>query len=161
MQFSRIMLIMDIKERIIETLAEIGDCLRNVEAEWCIIGASAMILSGIQITETFDIDILTTDRGADEFQHSLREYMEINPVTKEDELFRSNFARFKLPLMNIEAMGNLQVKKDNVWHDVHVNSLHYLQVGDLIVNVPTISEMKRILWLFGRKKDLERIRLLD
>lgn len=61
---------MDIKERIIETLVEIGDCLHNVEAEWCIIGASAMILSGIQITETFDIDILTTDRGADEFQHS-------------------------------------------------------------------------------------------
>lgn len=150
---------MDVKERIVETLTEIGDSLRNIESEWCIIGASAMILSGIQLTETFDIDILTTDRGADEFQHALREYMEINPVTKEDELFRSNFARFKLPLMNIEVMGNLQVKKDNVRRDVHVDSLRYLQVGDLIVNVPTISEMKRILLLFGRKKDLERVRL--
>ena len=58
-------------------------------------------------------------------------------------------------------MGILLIEKDNVWHDVHVDSLRYLQVGDLIVNVPTISEMKRILLLFGRKKDLDRVRLLE
>ncbi len=63
--------------------------------------------------------------------------------------------------MDVEVMGILLIEKDNVWHDVHVDSLRYLQVGDLIVNVPTISEMKRILLLFGRKKDLERVRLLE
>lgn len=52
------MLIVDVVGRIVETLTEIVDCLRNIESEWCIIGASAMILSGIQHIETFDIDIM-------------------------------------------------------------------------------------------------------
>lgn len=122
---------MEIKERIIITLTEVADRFQKIESEWCIIGSSAMILSGIKLDNTFDIDILTTDKGSDELQKSLHEYMVVNPVTKENDLFRSNFARFNFP------------------------------IGNMVVKIPTLDEQKRLLLLFGRDKDLKRIRLFD
>lgn len=87
--------------------------------------------------------------------------MEIAPKTKEDDLFRSNFARFNLPLMDIEVMGNLQIKKNNIWQSVYVHEYKEVDIGNLIIKIPTIKEQKRILFLFGREKDLKRISILN
>ena len=152
---------MRIEEKIIHTLLEVEDKLQKVKPEWYIIGSSAMILSGIKIAETSDIDILTTTQGADEFQEHMQKYMEINPSTKENDLFRSNFARFNLPLMDIEVMGGLQVMKNNIWHDVHINHFHEMHIGNLTVKIPTLEEQKRLLLPFGRDKDLRRMKLFD
>ena len=111
---------MEIKERITQTLAFIADELKEVAPYSCIIGASAMILHGYEIGNTADIDILTTSEGSDKLQLSLKEYMETAPLTKENELFRSNFARFQLPLMDVEVMGELQVCKDKEWRPVFI-----------------------------------------
>ena len=152
---------MEIKERIIITLTEVADRFQKIESEWCIIGSSAMILSGIKLDNTFDIDILTTDKGSDELQKSLHEYMVVNPVTKENDLFRSNFARFNFPLMNVEAMGGLLVKKNGIWQNVHISDFCEVPIGNMVVKIPTLDEQKRLLLLFGRDKDLKRIRLFD
>lgn len=148
---------MEIKEKIIKTLVEVADKLQDIKSEWCIIGASAMILSGIEITETSDIDILTTNEGADELKQSLRKYMEIVSKTKEDDLFRSNFARFKLPLMDIEVMGGLQVRKNGRWQHVHIDDFSVISIENMVIKIPTLNEQKRLLSLFGREKDLKRI----
>lgn len=103
---------MESKEIIIKTLTELSDKLQDIRSDWYIIGASAIIMSDIKIGKTSDIDILTTKEGANEWRVALQEYMEINPVTKEDDLFRSKFSRFKLPLIDIEVMGGLQVNKN-------------------------------------------------
>ena len=150
---------MEIKERIIQTLIEIADKFQKIESEWCIIGSSAMILSDINLQDTSDIDILTTKAGSNELQHLLREYMETTPETKEDELFRSNFSRFKLPLMDLEVMGGLQVKRNGRWQDVDVEDFYELSIGTMTVKIPTLDEQKRLLLLFGRDKDLKRIKL--
>ena len=152
---------MEIKERIIITLTEVADRFQKIESKWCIIGSSAMILSGIKLDNTFDIDILTTDKGSDELQKSLHEYMVVNPVTKENDLFRSNFAQFNFPLMNVEAMGGLQVKKNGIWQNVHISDFCEVPIGNMVVKIPTLDEQKRLLLLFGRDKDLKRIRLFD
>ncbi len=148
---------MEIKEKIIKTLVEVADKLQDIKSEWCIIGASAMILSGIEITETSDIDILTTNEGADELKQSLRKYMEIVSKTKEDDLFRSNFARFKLPLMDIEVMGGLQVRKNGRWQHVRIDDFSVISIENMVIKIPTLNEQKRLLSLFGREKDLKRI----
>lgn len=124
---------MEIKEKIIKTLVEVADKLQDIKSEWCIIGASAMILSGIEITETSDIDILTTNEGADELKQSLRKYMEIVSKTKEDDLFRSNFARFKLPLMDIEVMGGLQVRKNGRWQHVRIDDFSVISIENMVM----------------------------
>lgn len=76
-------------------------------------------------------------------------------------LFSSNFARFNLPLMDVEVMGNLQIKKNNVWQFVYVQEYREIFIGDLIIRIPTMEEQKRILSLFGREKDLKRILVLN
>ena len=76
-------------------------------------------------------------------------------------MFRSNFARFKLPLMDIEVMGDLQIKKNDIWQSVCVKEYKEIFIGNLIIKIPTIEEQKRILSLFGREKDLKRILILN
>lgn len=151
---------MEIREKIIRTLMEVADKLQ-IKSDWYIIGASAMILSDVRVGETSDIDIITTNIGSDELQNSLSEYRETAPKTKEDDLFRSNFARFNLPLMDIEVMGGLQVRKNGMWQNVCICDFNEISVGNLMLRIPTIDEQKRILLLFGRDKDLKRISLLD
>ena len=152
---------MKIKDKIVQTLASMTAELLEIGPDFYIIGASAMILSDIEIGETSDIDILTTEMNSLKLQCSLKAYMEIAPETKEDDLFRSNFARFNLPLMDVEVMGNLQIKKNNVWQFVYVQEYREIFIGDLIIRIPTMEEQKRILSLFGREKDLKRILVLN
>lgn len=152
---------MKMKEKIVQTIISIANELQEITPEFYIIGASAMILSGIEIGETSDIDILTTETNSFKLQHLLNKYKEISPRTKEDDLFRSNFARFNLPLMDIEVMGNLQIKKNDIWQSVFIHEYKEVFIGDLILRVPTIKEQKRILSLFGREKDLKRILILN
>ena len=59
--------------------------------------------------------------------------------------------------MDVEVMGNLQIKKNNVWQFVYVQEYREIFIGDLIIRIPTMEEQKRILSLFGREKDLKRI----
>ena len=152
---------MKIKDKITQSLASITVELQEISPDFYVIGASAMILSDIEIGETSDIDILTTEMNSLKLQCSLKAYMEIAPETKEDDLFRSNFARFNLPLMDVEVMGNLQIKKNNVWQFVYVQEYREIFIGDLIIRIPTMEEQKRILSLFGREKDLKRILVLN
>ena len=60
---------MKIKEKIVQTIISIANELQEVTPEFYIIGASAMILSGIEIGETSDIDILTTEATSFKLQH--------------------------------------------------------------------------------------------
>lgn len=152
---------MKIKDKITQSLASITVELQEISPDFYVIGASAMILSGIEVGETADIDILTTEMNSCKLQHLLKTYMEISPETKADDLFRSNFARFKLPLMDIEVMGDLQIKKNDIWQSVCVKEYKEIFIGNLIIKIPTIEEQKRILSLFGREKDLKRILILN
>ena len=152
---------MKIKDKITQSLASITVELQEISPDFYVIGASAMILSGIEVGETADIDILTTEMNSCKLQHLLKTYMEISTQTKEDDLFRSNFARFKLPLMDIEVMGDLQIKKNDIWQSVCVKEYKEIFIGNLIIKIPTIEEQKRILSLFGREKDLKRILILN
>lgn len=151
---------MKIKEKIIQSIASITNELHEIAPEFYIIGASAMILSDIEIGETSDIDILTTEANSTKLQHLLNKYIEVTPKTKDDDLFRSNFARFNLPLIDIEVMGNLQIRKNNIWQSVYVHEYNEIFINSLPIRIPTINEQKRILSLFGREKDLKRILIL-
>ena len=78
---------MKIKDKITQSLASITVELQEISPDFYVIGASAMILSGIEVGETADIDILTTEMNSCKLQHLLKTYMEISPETKEDDLF--------------------------------------------------------------------------
>jgi hypothetical protein len=149
-----------IKKEIIQTLSFVSSELNEIASESFIIGASAMILSDIEIGNTSDIDILTTVEGSDKLQTSLRRFMKTTPKTKEDDLFRSNFARFNLPLMDIEVMGGLEIYKEGSWQPVCINDYRKISIGKTTLRIPTVKEQERLLTLFGRDKDRKRIEIL-
>ena len=78
--------------------------------------------------------------------------MEISPETKEDDLFRSNFARFKLPLMDIEVMGDLQIKKNDIWQSVCVKEYKEIFIGNLIIKIPTRRAKKNLISFWQRER---------
>ena len=78
--------------------------------------------------------------------------MEVSPETKENDLFHSNFARFNLPLMDIEVMGNLQVKKNNIWQPVCVQEYREVSVGKMIVEYQQLKSKKEFYLFLVEKK---------
>lgn len=152
---------MKIRDKIIETLICIGKEYNDIASDSYIIGASALILLGVDIDYTEDVDILTSKASSSKLKESLCRYAEPNPKTKEDELFKSDFSRYHLPLMDVEVMGDLLVMKDNQWIEVSVSDYKEVSVGEFAVKVPTLEELRRIMLLFGRNKDMQRIELLE
>lgn len=151
---------MSIEDQINHTLNQISEQLKPILPNSYIIGGAALILHGIPIESTSDIDILTTHHSAEILKNNLSQYHDINYITKNDDLFQSNFARYVTPTMDIEVMSNLKVCKNNVWIPVEVLDFVEITLGDITIRIPTITELLRILTLFGREKDLKRIKLI-
>ena len=131
---------MNTKNKIVQTLTYINSELRQIMPQSYIIGASAMILSDINIGDTQDIDILTTDTNTDKLKILLNRHIETDPDTKDDNLFKSNFAQFHLPLMDVEVMGDLKIRKDNIWQPVTIHEYREITIGNLKIKVPTVKD---------------------
>ena len=87
--------------------------------------------------------------------------MEYNPILKESELFKSNFARFNFEELDIEVLGDLQVYKNNNWVPLKIEKYESIPYYDLNIRIPSLSEQIRILTFFGREKDMKRINLIQ
>lgn len=149
------------KHKIISTLAEITSALNQLEDNFYIIGAAGLILSDLEIGETQDIDILTSSRDSDKLQQLYKNILEEHPITKENNLFKSNFARLKHPIMDIEVMGDLKVMSNGNWLPVEINQYRIVPINNLNIKIPTIKEQVKLLKLFGREKDFKRIKTIQ
>ena len=149
------------KHKIISTLAEITSALNQLEDNFYIIGAAGLILSDLEIGETQDIDILTSSRDSDKLQQLYKNILEEHPITKENNLFKSNFARLKHPIMDIEVMGDLKVMSNGNWLPVEINQYRIVPINNLNIKIPTIKEQVKLLKLFGRETDLKRIETIQ
>lgn len=133
--------------------------LQKLKDDCYIIGTSALILAGAKL-ETSDIDILVSDRDANYLREIWRDKLLENHITKEDELFLSNFSRYYFGELDIEIMGDLKVYMDGVWTPLTIQDYYEINIGESKIRIPTIEEQKRIFLLFGRKKDIDKIRLI-
>ncbi|MBB4037511.1 hypothetical protein GGR21_003428 [Dysgonomonas hofstadii] len=150
-----------IREKIIRTLNEATPGLELLEDDFFVIGASAIILSGIEIGNTNDIDILTSTRDSAKLKKIWNDKIENNPLMKESELFKSDFSRYSFSEMDIEIEGDLLVYKENHWLEVNVHKYVSIEINNLFIKIPTIEEQMRILRLFGREKDMKRLKLMQ
>jgi len=150
---------MNIKEKIFSALKESYPTLKQLKDDFYIIGASALILSGIEIENTSDIDILVTERDAVWLRKEW-ENKSINFIPSNSVLFRSNYSRYEFPDMDIEIIGSLKVNKEGIWKPLVIKDFIIFETDEFQVKIPTIEEQVRILILFGRKKDLDRLDLI-
>jgi len=152
---------MEIRQRIIQTLEKIAPALQTITPDFYIIGTSATILSGLDVGNTSDIDILTTSENCAILKSVWSHYREDDPATKDNGLFISDFASFTFPWIDVEVMGDLRVMKDGSWQPLIVQEYTPILINDLTLRIPTIREQLRILYFFGREKDLKRIEQIN
>jgi len=134
--------------------------LSQLEDDYFLIGSSALALTGVNITSANDIDILTSHENADDLKSSWSNRLKANYQPDGGSLFRSNFARFDFDIMDIEVMGDLEVKRNNTWIPVTVKDYFLFEENGYQIKIPTIEEQKRILHLFDRTKDKEKLKLI-
>ncbi len=145
------------KDVIIKTLEKLAPELKQLEGGYYVIGGAALLLQGVPIGKTHDIDIITTTSNAIYLEQIWAEKLVVNPTMKDNGLFHSHFGQYKFPDIEVEVQGDLQVFSNGKWKLVTVQEFDVIQLTGLDVKVPTLGEIKRILSLFGRDKDNKRI----
>lgn len=145
------------REIIIGTLESVASDLRGMQDEFYIIGGSALFLLGVPLARTHDIDLCCSIRDAEYLKLQWMSFLLESPETKDNELFKSDFAQFDFPTMPIEVQGELKVNKSGGWVPLTIREYKEIKLDGIVVKVPTLLEMKRILTFFGREKDFRRI----
>ena len=151
---------MTIKEKVIRTLHKASFGLQQLKDDFFIIGSAALILSDVDIKHTEDIDIVTSKRDAELLTQVWSEY-DLHFTPKDSELFRSDLSRYDFGLLDIEITGGLEVCKNGKWEPLLAYDYETYPIADLLIKIPTLVEQKNILHLFGREKDLQKIKLID
>lgn len=150
-----------IKEKIHALLKEINKDLTLLNDPFYVIGASALILSGVEADDTFDIDLLTSARDADLLKTIWKDRQLNTYVPADGHQFRSNFGRFGFGDMDVEVMGDLEVCRNEEWIPLKVDEPVKINGDGFEVHVPSLADQKRILHFFGRPKDHQKIRLIE
>ena len=152
---------MTVEEKITCTLAEAFPALQLLRDNFHLIGSAALFLSGIRMDEIYDIDILVSERDADFLSVEWENRLIKEHVTTNDELFSSKFARYRFSFLDIEIMGDLKVNIRGIWQPLEITENESVTTEIHEIRVPTLEKQKKILQLFGREKDKQRIKLID
>jgi hypothetical protein len=117
--------------------------LDALAAPWAVIGSGALILLGAPLEAAADLDIVTGVDGARRLRAAWAGWLDSDEAKAPDGPFRSDdFARYATPWGPVEVMGGLRVRGRGV---------------EVSGPIPSASEQLRILRLFGRPKDLEKV----
>jgi hypothetical protein len=147
-----------LRDSILITLQEAASQVSQLRDDCFIMGASALVLAGIDLDSTPDVDLLTSDSDAKRLIDFWSE-RKIDFQPTQPELFRSTYGRFEFSKMDIEVMGNLEINRDGAWTPLLV--LDFFVREGSPWKIPTLIEQMRILQIFNRPKDSDRIALVN
>jgi hypothetical protein len=120
-----------------------------------------MILAGLPIEKSSDIDLLVSDTDAEILKKLWHDRKRENFKPVGSDLFRSNFSRYDFDEIDIEVMGDLQVCKKGQWIPLMVEEYKTIPLGACSFRVPTLKEQHRIFHFFGREKDLQKAKMIE
>ncbi len=143
------------RPRLAATLDEIAAASCIFEDDWWLIGSAAAALSGAEIIDVRDVDLLLSENDAERlvayWPNAIRA-----AGAGEDQFRSAVFARYSHAPLAIEAFGGFAMKIDSDWRPVVLKS----RVSRGGVFTPSISEQIDLLRQMGRAKDHARIRAL-
>ena len=141
-----------------QTLVMTADALEGAQDPWWVISSAAVALHEVTPVEVGDVDVLMSVADAQ------RAMNQLGVVPIEDgasALFRSTlFGRWEMPPLVVEIMAGFHVATGSGWTKVLPRTRVPIFVDERVVYVPDRAELAEMLRLFGRPKDLERVRLL-
>ncbi len=141
-----------------ETLVTVADAMRDAQDSWWVIASAAVALHGVTPIEVGDVDVVMSVGDARRVMDSL----DITPIEHGvSSLFRSTlFGRWETPPLIVEIMAGFHVATAAGWTEVLPMTRVPILVEGCAVYIPERAELAGMLSLFGRPKDLERVRLL-
>jgi hypothetical protein len=140
------------------TLVMTVDAMRDAREPWWIISSAAVALHGVTPVEVGDVDVLMSVADA---QRAMDRFGVVPIEDGASALFRSTlFTRWEMPPLVVEIMAGFHVATGSGWTKVLPRTRVPIFVDERVVCVPDRAELAEMLRLFGRPKDLERVRLL-
>jgi hypothetical protein len=148
------------EEKIRESITFLSDDLSQLKEPFYIIGSSALVLAGIPLKATDDIDLLTSHRDADFLKKQWKANKVGEYIPKDSNKFRSNFGRFQWDTVLVEVMGELEVFHEEKWQKLQIEDYFEISINQLSVRIPSLKEQERIFRNFGRAKDLAKAEII-
>ena len=141
------------------SFALIADALQEARDDWWLIGGAAFWAHGLAAAGLKDIDVLLSYADAKQIA---RRY-DLHAISVEGtDLFRSRaLFQWMTPAIPVEFMSELEVKSGAQWHPVLPNTREEIILEGMQVFVPDADELMHIGKLFGRPKDLARVKQLQ
>lgn len=102
------------KQELIKVLKIIYNKLINSNINWVLTGSFSFAIRGLE-TNIGDIDIQTDSNGAYEVEKLFKDYIHKKVEYKQSENIRSYFGSLRINDINIEIMGDIEKKLDNIW----------------------------------------------
>lgn len=144
---------------LVETFRRIADLAAPARDDWWIIGSAAVALHGGAVGALKDVDLLMSERDAAAFLSRLG----IAPAPgAPDALFRSRVrGSWNGAPVPVDVMGGFSFAAAEGWRVLVLSTREAIAVGDRLLYVPAVAELKALLLSFGREKDLARAALLS
>jgi len=143
------------RPRLADTLDLIIAAALHFRDEWWVIGSAAAALSGAEIAEIGDVDLLLSETDA----QALRSRWSVAPLTSpapSDQFRSAVFFRCETGPLAIEAFGGFEMRVRGLWRPV--KPLTRVERG--AVFTPSLAEQIALLEAMGREKDSIRIEAL-
>ena len=143
------------RPRLAQTLKEIAGAASALKDEWWILGSAAAALSGADILEVRDVDLLLSERDAAALlkRWSARKKAAIEPS---DQFRSAVFARFIDAPLPIDVFGGFEMRVRGDWR--RIEPLTRERRGEVFT--PSVAEQIALLEAMGREKDRARIAAL-
>jgi len=140
-----------------ETLTLLANQLKDTQ--YCIRGTSSLVLQSINMNID-DIDILCNKETALLANKLFKEYIVDAVSYKESDKFKSYFGKFIINGVNVEFMGDWQIKhKDGTWSEIFDgSSFNTVIVNGTIVKVSKIEDELKMFLLMGRFTAYQKIK---
>lgn len=139
-----------------DSFVGLADLLRPCRDPWSIFGGAALCLHGITSELPKDIDVLLSIDDAERIaaRHGLE-----NKAAGGIERFRSQILLHpSTGTVPVELMAGFEVLTTDGWVPVRIERRVTKTIGGVALPVATLPELARLFRLFGRPRDLERLR---
>ena len=103
-----------------------------------------------------DVDLLLSVEDADRLIAACG----VQPLSEPGRFRSARYARIGGHPLTIELMAGLEVRAEDGWIPIRPATRVPVRLGESLLHVPTIGEMRAIGRVFGRDKDRARDRLL-
>ena len=130
------------------------------KTHWVLVGSSSLILQGVDVPVTNDIDIMARAVDCPEISNLLADYVISSPTgIIEGETTRCDYSAYNIDGVNLDLVGDIQNKlPDGSWSEIrNLDNYETLNIGGMKLRVLSLYEEMRGYAAGGREDKVSAI----